>query len=340
MLANLYKRLEILENMREHFIEIYLDCLSEKQKQELIEIFIILQKFLTKNYFQMGDFFRDFLIGGISAAVLKTVFAPFHIIKLHTSHDYNKVGKRYKGIIDCFISFLREEGFAMWRGNLANVIRIFPVQALNFAFKDAYRKFFSPFDSKNEKLLFFLGNMASGSAAGAASLITFHPLDFGRTRLDADFGMKHKKKFTDLTNCLSKVYKSDGFIGLYRYFGVSVLQVSLFRGLKFGTYDTAKETIFQKKLMSNIFAKCIAYFITHIVDFISRPLDTIRRMMMQLKRADILYKNTLDCAVNIARKEGTQAFFKGPIYYKEYYSFVLVLYDESNQLIAQRSKSA
>ena len=30
--------------------------------------------------------------------------------------------------------------FSLWRGNLANVTHYFPTQALNFAFKDKYRK--------------------------------------------------------------------------------------------------------------------------------------------------------------------------------------------------------
>jgi hypothetical protein len=29
---------------------------------------------------------------------------------------------------------------SFWRGNLANVARFFPTQALNFAFKDTYKK--------------------------------------------------------------------------------------------------------------------------------------------------------------------------------------------------------
>ena len=36
-----------------------------------------------------------------------------------------------------------EEGFgSLWRGNLANVIRYFPTQALNFAFKDYIKNLF------------------------------------------------------------------------------------------------------------------------------------------------------------------------------------------------------
>ena len=41
-------------------------------------------------------------------------------------------------------------------------------------------------------------------------------------------------------DCLGKIFKSDGFLGLYRGFGVSVLGIMVYRGVYFGTYDTAK----------------------------------------------------------------------------------------------------
>ena len=43
----------------------------------------------------------------------------------------------YKGVVDSTVKTLKSEGLVpFWRGNLANVIRYFPTQALNFAFKD------------------------------------------------------------------------------------------------------------------------------------------------------------------------------------------------------------
>lgn len=58
-------------------------------------------------------------------------------------------------------------------------------------------------------------------------------------------------------DCLSKVYKSDGFIGLYRGISFSILGIVLYRGVYFGAYDTAKETIFKHPIMSNIITKFI-----------------------------------------------------------------------------------
>ncbi|KAL0277297.1 UNVERIFIED_CONTAM: hypothetical protein PYX00_004637 [Menopon gallinae] len=140
------------------------------------------------------SFLKDFAAGGISAAVSKTAVAPIERVKLllqvqHVSKQIPE-DQRYKGMVDCFVRIPKEQGFASyWRGNLANVIRYFPTQALNFAFKDKYKKLFlDGIDKEKEFWRHFAGNLASGGAAGATSLCFVYPLDFARTRLAADVG--------------------------------------------------------------------------------------------------------------------------------------------------------
>lgn len=151
--------------------------------------------------------------------------------------------KQYKGIIDCVVRIPKEQGFlSFWRGNLANVIRYFPTQALNFAFKDKYKKLFLDGVDKHKQFWrYFAGNLASGGAAGATSLCFVYPLDFARTRLAADVGKGGtEREFTGLGNCLVKVFKSDGIKGLYQGFNVSVQGIIIYRAAYFGIYDTAK----------------------------------------------------------------------------------------------------
>jgi solute carrier family 25 (adenine nucleotide translocator) protein 4/5/6/31 len=151
-------------------------------------------------------FFTDFMVGGVSAAVSKTAVAPIERVKLllqvqDASKDIAKEN-RYKGIGDCFKRVYVEQGFnSFWRGNLANVIRYFPTQALNFAFKDTYKTVFCPYNPKTDPFKFFLGNMASGGAAGATSLLFVYPLDFARTRLAADV-KQGQREFNGLIDCL------------------------------------------------------------------------------------------------------------------------------------------
>ena len=54
--------------------------------------------------------------------------------------------------------------------------------------QDKYKQLFLDGVDKKDFWKFFAGNLASGGAAGATSLLIVYPLDFARTRLGADVG--------------------------------------------------------------------------------------------------------------------------------------------------------
>jgi len=296
-----------------------------------------------------SNFMLDFALGGVSAAISKTAVAPIERIKLllQTQDANAKItsDKKYKGIVDCLVRVPKEEGVsAFWRGNLANVIRYFPTQALNFAFKDTYKKVFCPFNPKTDFWKFFFGNLASGGAAGATSLMVVYPLDFARTRLAADVGKgAADRQFTGLTDCLGKIYRSDGMKGLYQGFGVSVLGIIIYRACYFGGYDTLKRVLFSDGKTSILFKFFVAQIVTGVSGLVSYPLDTVRRrLMMQSGRKDVMYTGTFDCVRKVYQKEGGKAFFKGAlsnILRGMGASLVLVLYDEFQIMFAPPKKA-
>ncbi|CAL4058538.1 unnamed protein product [Meganyctiphanes norvegica] len=292
--------------------------------------------------FDPMSFMQDFIAGGISAAISKTAVAPIERVKLllqtQAISQQLSESQKYKGMVDCFVRIPKEQGFmSFWRGNLANVIRYFPTQALNFAFKDKYKDMFlKGVDQKTQFWRFFAGNLASGGAAGATSLCFVYPLDFARTRLAADVGKGSDRQFTGLGNCLVKIFKSDGLKGLYQGFGVSVQGIIIYRAAFFGLYDTAKGMTGK----TNIFVSwAIAQCVTTVSGIISYPFDTVRRrLMMQSGRkgGDIVYKGTIDCWKKIAKVEGGAAFFKGAfsnIIRGTGGALVLVMYDEIKVLL-------
>jgi len=298
------------------------------------------------------SFAKDFIAGGISAAISKTCVAPIERVKLllQVQHASKQISKdmQYKGMVDCFVRIPKEQGvMAFWRGNLANVIRYFPTQALNFAFKDKYKQMFlAGVDKKKTPGRFFVGNLASGGAAGATSLCFVYPLDFARTRLAADIGKSGaEREFNGLGHCLTKIFKTDGISGLYKGFGVSVQGIIIYRACFFGIYDTVRGLIPKPAEMGLtflpdiVFAWMIAQTVTTVSGIISYPFDTVRRrLMMQSGRkgGDVMYKGTLDCWRKIAANEGAGAFFKGAfsnILRGTGGAIVLVMYDELKALL-------
>jgi solute carrier family 25 (adenine nucleotide translocator) protein 4/5/6/31 len=286
-------------------------------------------------------FAKDFIAGGVAAAISKTSVAPIERVKLllQVQHASKQMAKeqQYKGMVDCFVRIPKEQGFlSFWRGNLANVIRYFPTQALNFAFKDKFKQIFlDGVDKKKQFWAYFAGNLASGGAAGATSLCFVYPLDYARTRLAADIGKgAADREFSGLGNCLTKTFKSDGLIGLYRGFNVSVQGIIIYRAAYFGFFDTAKGMLPDPKNTHILISWAIAQTVTTVAGIMSYPFDTVRRrMMMQSGRkgADIMYTGTIDCWKKIHAHEGTKAFFKGAfsnVLRGTGGALVLVLYDE------------
>merc|ERR1719503_307346 len=291
-----------------------------------------------------GNFVMDFCLGGVSGVVSKTATAPIERVKLIIqTQDANPLIKsgevpRYTGIGNCFTRVYQEQGLgAFWRGNFTNVIRYFPTQAFNFAFKDTIKNLFPKYSSKDNFGMFFAVNMASGGLAGAGSLTIVYPLDYARTRLASDVG-SGKKSFNGLGDCLMKTAKGpSGVMGLYNGFGVSVAGIIPYRGVYFGMFDTlASMNPYRKEkgivALASKFAIAQATAIT--AGYASYPFDTIRRrlqMQSEKPKEEWLYKGTVDCLFKIMKEEGTSALFKGAganALRTVGSAMVLVLYDE------------
>merc|ERR1712179_506362 len=211
----------------------------------------------NRTSFNMGKgeklgFAENFMLSGVAAAVSKTAAAPIERVKLLVQNqgEMLKQGiltEPYKGVVDCTTRTLKTEGILpFWRGNLANVIRYFPTQALNFAFKDTIKALFkTPKDAPQYEK--FAKNILSGGCAGSMSLTFVYSLDYARTRLANDAKSKNgTRQFNGLIDVYVKTLKSDGIQGLYRGFSISAVGIFIYRGMYFGMFDTLSPIIVGK----------------------------------------------------------------------------------------------
>lgn len=199
-----------------------------------------------------------------------------------------------------------------WRGNLANCIRYFPTQALNFAFKDKIKAIFK--QNKNDGYMInFTKNIASGGAAGALSLCFVYSLDYARTKLANDLKSSSKggeREYNGLIDVYRKTLQTDGIVGLYRGFVISCVGIVVYRGCYFGFYDSLKPILLGDDA-SIALSFMLGYGVTVASGLISYPVDTIRRRMMMTSGQAVKYKGSIDCTVQILKNEGIASMFKG-----------------------------
>merc|ERR1712000_110129 len=208
---------------------------------------------------------EDFMLGGVAAAISKTVAAPIERIKLMVQNQdellkAGRLSSPYNGVKDYFKRMFNKnkdrDGYAMW----------------------------------------FLGNLASGGCAGAASLFFVYSLDYARTRLANDAKSAKgggERQFNGLIDVYRKTLASDGIAGLYRGFVVSCAGIIVYRGCYFGFFDTLKPMVLTGKSADSFFLSfCLGYAVTVAAGLASYPLDTIRRRMMihlvKLSNTDLL----------------------------------------------------
>jgi len=264
-------------------------------------------------------FAENFALSGAAAVISKTAAAPIERVKLLVQNQdemikQGRLDRPYSGVVDCTLRTFKNEGvLPFWRGNLANCIRYFPTQALNFAFKDKIKQMFkmSKTDSYGTK---FAKNIASGGAAGAMSLCFVYSLDYARTRLANDAKAAGKggsqREFNGLIDVYRKTLKSDGIVGLYRGFVISCVGIVVYRGCYFGFYDTLKPIVLGEDA-GLLLSFTLGYFVTITSGLISYPIDTIRRRMMMTSGQAVKYKGSIDCGITIIRSEGFMSLMKG-----------------------------
>ncbi|VDM54671.1 unnamed protein product, partial [Angiostrongylus costaricensis] len=253
----------------------------------------------------VGKFVVDLVVGGVSAALSKTVVAPVERVKLllqvQYSHKSIGVQNRYKGIVDAFIRVPSEQGFlSFWRGNFTNVMRYFPTQALNFAFNDLYKS-----------VLLKDVSYTSGGCAGSTTLCFVYPLDFIRTRLSVDVGThKANRDYLGFVDCLKQTVQSDGVKGLYRGFFISIQTYFIYRAVYFGMYDTIRQSIEKdKKNLHFVSSFVIAQVVSIFSAYLTYPWDTVRRRMMI--KGTLSTGKAFTAAKRILAEEGIPGLFKG-----------------------------
>merc|ERR1712064_178521 len=238
-------------------------------------------------------FVENFMLSGIAAGVSKTAAAPIERVKLLVQNQdemikQGRLDKPYSGVMDCTRRTLAEEGITpFWRGNLANVIRYFPTQALNFAFKGQIKAIFNvPKDASYATKM--SANIASGGFAGSLSLTVVYSLDHARTRLANDSkGKDGKRQYNGLVDVYKKTIASDGIAGLYRGFAISCVGIFIYRGLYFGIYDTVKPI------------------------FIGEGGSFMASFLLGWAVTGVHYKSSIDCGMQILKTEGFMSMMKG-----------------------------
>lgn len=264
---------------------------------------------------------KELIAGGVAGGIAKTAVAPLERVKIlfqTRRSDFQNVG-----LLGSFQRIVRTEGLlGFYRGNGASVARIVPYAALHYTAYEQYRRWIIlgfPNIGRGPVL-----DLVSGSLAGGTAVVFTYPLDLVRTRLAYQVvgpstvkfrGLSHSEQiYGGIFDCFFKIYRQNGFRGLYRGVGPTLYGIFPYSGLKFYFYEEMKTHV-PEEHKKDIFAKLGCGSVAGLLgQTITYPLDVVRRQMQvqALSTSDNgMSKGTLESLVMIIQNQGWKQLFSG-----------------------------
>lgn len=180
---------------------------------------------------------RNLLAGGVAGMCSKTTVAPLDRMKIllqaHQSHY------KHLGVFSGLLNIVKKESFiALYKGNGAQMVRIFPYAATQFTAFEFYKRYFgryfgpTPYIKHADK--FF-----AGAGAGLTAVTLTYPLDTIRARLAFQVTGEHKYK--GIIHTATSILKEEGGVrALYRGFLPTLMGMAPYAGLSFYCFEMLK----------------------------------------------------------------------------------------------------
>lgn len=230
---------------------------------------------------------KNLIAGGMAGMVSKTTVAPLDRIKLFLQTQ----SKPYlnHGVVSGLRHIIRTESvWSMYKGNGAQMIRIFPYAATKFTSFEIYKNILNRMCGSKTHIDKFI----AGASAGVTAVTFTYPLDMIRSRLAVQISGAHI--YTGIVNTAVTIFKKEGGTrGLYRGFTPTLVGMVPYAGLSFYCFENLKSFCMKylpavtcsscqntDRLVLNLPAKLICGGIAGAgAQSVSYPLDVTRKRM-------------------------------------------------------------
>ncbi|KAI6705172.1 hypothetical protein NL676_008134 [Syzygium grande] len=159
----------------------------------------------------------------------------------------------------------------------------------------------------------------AGFVAGVATVVTGHPFDTVKVKLQKHNTEVGEIKYRNGLHCAARVLKTEGVKGLYRGATSSFVGMAFESSLLFGIYSQTKQSL-QRGLQTDLPQPQViipaAAYGGAIISFVLCPSELVK-CRMQVQGTDSVvpkssrYTGPLDCAIKTVKAEGVTGIFRG-----------------------------
>eukprot|EP00418_Pyrodinium_bahamense_P069229 CAMPEP_0179087398 /NCGR_PEP_ID=MMETSP0796-20121207/39706_1 /TAXON_ID=73915 /ORGANISM="Pyrodinium bahamense, Strain pbaha01" /LENGTH=291 /DNA_ID=CAMNT_0020784901 /DNA_START=68 /DNA_END=943 /DNA_ORIENTATION=- len=254
---------------------------------------------------------RTFIKGFLTGFIEAVICYPTEFVKTQLQLQ-SKTNPEYKGMLDCASKTVKTSGvMGLYRGAAPLIV--------GSSFKQSAR--WSGYQAAVNQLKDEQGNltiprrMCAGLVGGVSEAVfAVTPMETIKTRVTDDVRRGTGNYSGSLDACI-KIMKSEGPGGLYRGVIPTIAKQGTNQMVRFPVQHLCMQAMVggDKQAMKNPLYNGIAGAVAGAVSVIlTMPQDTVKTRM-QGEEAKKLYKGTVDCAMQIFRKEGPAFFFSGTL---------------------------
>lgn len=257
----------------------------------------------------------EHLMAGVSGGVTSTLLLhPLDLIKIRFAVNDGRTATlpQYRGLTGAFLTIFRQEGFkGLYKGVTPNIWGSGSAWGFYFLFYNSIKTWIQ--DGNTAQPLGPALHMLAAAEAGVMTLVMTNPIWVVKTRLCLQLNEPGQKGYDGMVDGLKKIYRTEGFRGLYSGFVPGMLGVS-HGALQFMTYEEMKNRYNQNRKrpidakLTTVEYLTFAAVSKLIAAATTYPYQVIRARLQDHNHS---YKGTWDCIKLTWRYERVSGFYKG-----------------------------
>ncbi|XP_063991702.1 tricarboxylate transport protein, mitochondrial [Diachasmimorpha longicaudata] len=255
---------------------------------------------------------KGIIAGGITGGIEICITYPTEYVKTQLQLDGKAgAGKQYSGIGDCIKKTVKTNGvLGLYRGLSVLVYGSIPKSAVRFGSFETVKKQLVDEEGKLNAQRRLLAGLCAGVCE---AILAVTPMETVKVKFIND-QRSANPRFRGFFHGVGLIIKENGFRGVYQGLVPTIMKQGSNQAIRFFVMESCKDWYRGgdnnkpvPKLVVGFFGACAGAASVYG----NTPIDVVKTRMQGLEAAK--YKGSIDCAVQIWKKEGPMAFYKGTV---------------------------
>ncbi|CAN9501348.1 unnamed protein product [Ophioblennius macclurei] len=254
---------------------------------------------------------KAILAGGLAGGIEICITFPTEYVKTQLQLDERANPPRYRGIGDCVKLTVQDHGLrGLYRGLSSLLYGSIPKSAVRFG---TFEMLSNPMRDANGRLDNTRSLLCGLGAGIAEAIVVVCPMETLKVKLIHD-QCSLNPRYRGFFHGVSEIIREQGVRGTYQGLTATVLKQGTNQAIRFYVMNSLRNWYKgddPRKEMHPIVTAMFGATAGAASVFGNTPLDVVKTRMQGLEAHR--YKNTMDCAFQILKHEGPQAFYKGTV---------------------------